>query len=653
LRFINSLAVTPDVKLWVVEKDTYPRRISSWDLKTGDMVKEFFGSPDYGALGGAIDPLDPNVMVGQGCEWRLDPATGRATCVSVITRDGMANSRFGIGNHGRLYLAVSPRWSDPQVPFISIFERTGEGEYKLRGKFYFTGGANPREPATTRYWADANGDGVEQPEESVTAPGRLVFSGWYMAFAPDLTFYSGYQQFKVTGYTPAGAPLYDLAHPVEMPHAHEEGGMGAMTGLGSADDRLVLYNGEYGAERSTFNVYDIASGKMIWSYPNDFVGVHGSHNATPAEVGMIRGAYDIAGTAQLPAPIGNIWVIPTNVGEWHILTGDGFYLTKVFQGDLLKVQWPAQAVPDADMSNVPPGLGGEDFGGSIAYSRDGKLYLQAGKTGFWNLEVTGLDSVQALPGGKIELSAPEAAQAVAVSESGAPVAAGTHVFVVKKSTPSFTGDLNADFKPSEVLSFAKEPEAAVRATAAWDEENLYLGWDVKDSTPWQNAARVPEDMYVSGDTVDFQMGTDPDADKERAEPVLGDLRISIGNFQEHPTAVIYRKISETKKTKFFSSGVTHSYPMDYVDVLSDAKITVKLRANGYVVEAVIPLTDLGLNPFKGPGRGGDFGATHGGSGGTSTRLRTYWNNQQTGLVDDAVSELMMQPKNWGELLFTK
>jgi hypothetical protein len=32
-------------------------------------------------------------------------------------------------------------------------------------------------------------------------------------------------------------------------------------------------------------------------------------------------------------------------------------------------------------------------------------------------------------------------------------------------------------------------------------------------------------------------------------------------------------------------------------------------------------------------------------------LRTYWNNQHTGIVNDEVFELMMEPKNWGELNF--
>jgi len=43
--------------------------------------------------------------------------------------------------------------------------------------------------------------------------------------------------------------------------------------------------------------------------------------------------------------------------------------------------------------------------------------------------------------------------------------------------------------------------------------------------------------------------------------------------------------------------------------------------------------------------------THGDQAGQRTRLRTYWNNQQTGIVDDAVFELQMEPKRWGEIKF--
>jgi hypothetical protein len=93
--------------------------------------------------------------------------------------------------------------------------------------------------------------------------------------------------------------------------------------------------------------------------------------------------------------------------------------------------------------------------------------------------------------------------------------------------------------------------------------------------------------------------------------------------------------------------------MEYVKAMDSAniKINVDAQRKRYTVEAAIPLKDLGLTPVPGMKLSGDFGATHGDPAGTDTVLRTYWNNQSTGLVADEVFELKMEPKNWGVLLF--
>ncbi|MDQ2799264.1 MAG: hypothetical protein M3Y13_06440, partial [Armatimonadota bacterium] len=648
---VSALAVDATGSLWAAENADYPKRFSAWNAQTGAFQKEFFGPTLYGGLGGAIDPRDPDIMVGSGCEWRLDPRTGQAKCVGVITREGMGASRFATGSNGKLYLVVAPGWYvfGPS-PFITIYERLGEADYKMRARFTFDGKDSA---AKTTYWADANGDEQQQPNEVTTVSGELQFNNWYLNVAPNLTIYRGRSQWKVAGFTPVGAPLYNLAAPVSLPatNASMADSQNTDTGLGSADDRLVLYEGNYLADRTTFRAFDIASGKLRWSYPNNFVGVHGSHNATGPEPGMIRGSYGVLGTAKLPAPIGNLWAIGTNVGEWHLLTEDGFYLTRLFQPDPLKVKFPEQAVPGADMTETPPGLGGEDFGGSMTYGTDGKLYLQAGKTAFWNLEVTGLNSVRALPGGRIALAASDLPKAQAIREAQIQVVQGKKSATVKRSTPVFSGSLDTDFKGSDIVSYHKGDEAAVRSAAAWDEQTLYAGWEVADSRPWTNAAKAPEEMYTHGDTVDLQVGTDAAADKDRGEAALGDLRLSLGSFGGKPTAVLYRRVAMQKKPKTFNSGVFHNYAMEYVSVVPEAKITVTKHDKGYTIEAAVPMTTLGLHPADGLDLRGDFGVTYGDPAGQRTRLRVYWSNQQTGIVDDAVAELMMQPRNWGDLTF--
>ena len=650
MAFIQSLAIDAAGQLWVAEADMMPKRVSCWNPATGALVKEFFGPTTYGALGGAINPQDPTVMVGQGCEWRVDAKTGRSTCLGVITRAGMENSRFAIGANGKLYLAVATRWAF-DLGEVHIFERVGDADYKLRTVVSYVdkdGKAIPPPEhgktgaaAKTALWCDENGDGERQDNEVTLVDGLVRITGWYMGLTPDLTFY-GPGQFKVTGFTACGAPKYDFAQPVKVP----------VSGLGSADGRFIYCNGDYGVNNGWNQCYDIASGKRVWTYPDNFVGVHGSHNACPPEVGMIRGSFGACGAAKLPKPIGNIWVIGTNIGEWHILTEDGFYLTRLFQPDPLKVQWPVEAVPGASLDNCPCGMGGEDFGGSISLTRDNRLFVQAGKTGFWNVEVTGLDRVKAMRGGKVVMTASDVRQAQQFREHYLQEAAGTPRATLHKQTPVFTGSLDADFKEAQVLAFKKQDDAAVRVAGTWDGGFLYLAWDVKDKTPWINGATEANQMYLSGDTVDFQLGTDPKADKNRGEAGPGDLRLSIGSFQGKPTAVLYRKVSAEKKPKVFSSGVIKEYVMDYVDVVSAAKVEVKVNpGSGYVVEAAIPLAALGLTPAPGLSLRGDFGVTHGDPAGSRTRLRSYWSNQAAGIVDDAVFELKLEPNNWGDLKF--
>ena len=107
-----------------------------------------------------------------------------------------------------------------------------------------------------------------------------------------------------------------------------------------------------------------------------------------------------------------------------------------------------------------------------------------------------------------------------------------------------------------------------------------------------------------------------------------------------------------KKPRTFSSGVVQGWVVDWVDVLAEAQINVKVDAGkGYVVEAAVPLAALGLKPAPKLSLRGDVGVTHGDSAGARTRLRTYWSNQETGLVDDVVFELQPTPGKWGEFSF--
>jgi hypothetical protein len=656
---VSGIAVDAEGKLWVAEDDTSPKRISVWDTQTGAFKTEYFGSSSYGAIGSNISPVDPYVMVGQGAEWRIDPKTARAVCLGVVTREGMGNSRFGFGPGGkRLYLATSAGFLGGSQ-YVAIYERIGDANYKLRAKLTPVEKAGPdgKKIRVTEVWSDANDDGVQQPDEVKTYDLQLGgwISGWYMPMTPDMTFYGSLYQVKVTGWTKCGAPLYDISQAKKMPgpaDAGSRGGMGAEHGHGSADNKFMLWNSGYGDDHSTLDCYDIATGQRVWSYPSNYTGVHGSHRAGTAQVGLIRGGYDICGSAKIPV-VGNIWVVPTNKGEWHVLTEKGYYLTHLFQGDPTKMSFPDQAVPGASLDTCPPGAGEEAFGGSITQQADGSLSVQAGHVSYWNAEVVGLDTIKPLPGGKISITNDDVAKAQTFRDQYLQEASTVKRLVAKKATPAFTGDLKKDFADAKIVKYEKEAATAVQTAVAWDDQNLYVGWEVKDGTPWINGADAPEFMYARGDTVDLQMGADPAAPADRRDGVLGDFRLSIGSYHGKATAVIYRKIAAEKHPRSFVSGTVKDYPMESVVEMKDVKIEVKIDqvTKRYIIEAALPLSALGIAPKPGLVLHADFGATHSNKTGDDTALRTYWSNQSTGLVSDEVGELQMTPSAWGELLF--
>ena len=660
LRNPSGMAVDGQGRLWVAEFTQTPRRFSLWNLADNTFVRDLLGPTHYGASGGTTWAKDPNVMVGEGCEWKLDPQTGRSTITGTYDDQIAEFASLHDAGNGRTYLACS----NDRGKVLRFYERVGQGEWKFRAKL--TGnGAKKEEERQTTLWSDANGDEIEQPGEVAVLPRPIItagYTGWSHFIAADLSINATASRsvsadpanpkarktketyvlrIPSAGFTACGAPLWKLDGVVERPIPGE-------AGLDGLDGTAMCRWTEKFVDCFT------TAGKRLWSYPNTFSGVHGSHKSTAPEVGMMRGAFGIIGTARLPT-LGNVWALNGNCGEWYLMSERYGFVTQLFQGDPMRFVWPEKAVPGVLMDSVPPGMGAEDFGGTLVQGSDGKVYLTSGKTGIWSIEVTGLEKIREIQGGKVSISAEEVKTAQGFYEKQLQAAEGKKEYMVKKATVAFTSNLDADFKgleKGEKPAFEKQTGSRVRVAMVRDDTNLYIGWEVQDETPWVNGADAPEFLYARGDTVDLQLGTDPKADPKRREAVKGDLRLSIGNFKGKPTAVIYRKVADEKKPKTFSSGVVKEYVMDSVVVLTEAKVDVKVDAQGkrYMVEAAIPLASLGLTSAVVKLRG-DFGATHGDKAGMDTALRTHWSNQTTGLVSDEVYELKMEPENWADLAF--
>jgi hypothetical protein len=128
---VRAVALDAKGRLWVAEGDAVPPRFSVWstDGTAGRLEQEYFGplAPEDG--GAAVLASDPAIVVGGGCEWRIEAHDGPAKCLGVITREGMAAAEFLSGPAGETLLKVRHRSGE-----TSVFERRGEGDYVLREK---------------------------------------------------------------------------------------------------------------------------------------------------------------------------------------------------------------------------------------------------------------------------------------------------------------------------------------------------------------------------------------------------------------------------------------------------------------------------------------------------------------------------------------
>ena len=249
VRFVDGLALDAAGKLWVMENDKLPKRVSVWNVETGGWCARCSARPAMARQAARFVPTIPWSSSDMGCEWRIDPKTGQAACTAVITRDGMENSRFATSPDGRTYLFVYSTAAASASP-LRIFERLGDGQYKLRSMIYYADDEGHELPPSQRgkpagakqtvVWSDANDDGQRQPDELSGIDGEMRFNGWNLWVTPDMTLYSGTNEFRCQSYTHCGALRYNLAQPTEMPAA----------GLGSADGRLVL-DLEQGRDRTS------------------------------------------------------------------------------------------------------------------------------------------------------------------------------------------------------------------------------------------------------------------------------------------------------------------------------------------------------------------------------------------------------------------
>ena len=697
----HGITIDKEGKLWVTETNTFPRRNSVWNSKTGALIRDFMGPSFYGADLGCFDTADHTRWVGGGALWKLDFDNKTAVPTATLyhqTKPGQLQTQMmgdywnfyhrdgrtfliGYGHGQSIYelradnslklwafccnlssIAQTPRWTLPRViaelPAVqALFAENAKDRHNPPLDMTLTPTGSWLDKVSldqgllrdiSLLWVDRNGDDLGQADEfEVMASGDTIQTGGWGVGNPTLDLRipakvggnSVVLPLKCEGFLPSGAPNYSLKKAIAAAVTVEPG----IVGPEAVQDHFG---------REIFNSSPMKAvapdGHILWTFPNRWVGVHGSHEAPLPEIGVMQGALYFLGTAPLDAE-SDVFVMNGNHGRFFVLTTDGMYVDEMFK-DVRVTQ-----NSDAYM------IGGECFGGYFGKCEDGKYYLQSGHTDYRAFQINGIDKIKrsqgALQIGPAQLLAAQANLQARVVQSQKPKAAVVEELPVGASALPKDPNNWPGIWSSITWGDPRQPFPFAEVKICRSTKLLYLAYRVKDPSPWVNKGTDWTMLFKTGDSVDFQFSTDPSAKVTRNEPVPGDRRLLIAPFQDRSIAVLYsyREPGLTTAPMSFSSP-WRAEKVDRVTELKSAQINVvpgEGQAAGiYTLTVSVPLADLGLPSGGQPADLlGDFGVIYGDSAGSMNLLRSYWSNKATGLVNDVPGEIMITPRMWGSLKY--
>lgn len=653
----SQIAIDAKGRLWVTESQQQPKRTSVWN-PDGSLAFDLIGTTAY-AAGGQIDPDDAASAFSERCEYRWDAKrkTWRPhfTIADALGTGGEWVSRFArVG--GRTY--VQMRGTARDSAMVKILVRRPDGGWRHCAEFGNVGlGKAIDEPYHREWnakfttplwqghfgrsfcWTDRNDDGSAQREEIETAEGRLGGYYWGQAMGADLQVVIPTQgellAVAPAGFSSGGTPLYRLAE------ARRSKPSCGITGGG------MLYVGRDGRRylnQSPLTAVDPV-GNVLWTYPNDYVSVHGSHHAPAPRPGLLIGPSSFYGSTVLK-DVGEVFYLNGNLGQNFIFTEDGLWVQSLWNDCRGWFDVPSQAVPGMPCDAMT--AGGESFGGWFCRTPDGKDRVVGGGTAAIVYDLSGLDSLRRFSTA-VEVQPADLAAADELRVKRAAQRMQSKVCTIRATTqaPAIDGDVARWDMQRDAVEIAGGAGQVGSAKAMYDARNLYLAWQVKDGTPLKNAGQDERLMFITGDCVDLMLRTAAAAD---AKPVAGDLRLLLTMKAGRPLAMLYQPIAPGAapgEAAELSSPV-RSVRFDRARAI-DIELAMKPIPGGYAVTAAVPLAILGIDSLTGRVLRGDFGILLSDSAGQECTSRNYWSNKAANNTNDVPDEAMLQPALWGEL----
>jgi hypothetical protein len=662
----GQIAIDPTDHLWVPEETYNPKRTSVWTLD-GALVRDFIGTTSY-AGAGAINPDDPTMAFSDNTVYRIDLAAGTWRPVYSVGGSGDAAEIFPprfdshvrcLTRGGCTYLFASDRTQD------SLCLVCKDGVWRAAACVGIVAKENDREIAINYQhplmrghigqmfvWVDRNGDGrVQEDELTFGMPefqGKpMKPSGSYWGRLPDpegaIPFldseHHALLKLAIVDFAPSGAPVYDLAKaqvvPLNSPYPVQNGGEGMI--MGGADGRVYVNQDPL----ITIN----RDGTVIGGFPSHHVSVHGSHTAKTPKPGYLIGPSSILGTALFGTGIGDVFSMNGNLGENYLFTSDGLWIQALFKDTRGDFEIPSHAVRGMSMDAIT--AGGESFGGNFVRTTDGKAYLVIGGTEARVLEVTGLDSIRRFSG-TVTYTNEQGAIAQRQLEERVAKQSVPKIATIRRTRTPIAIDGKAGSCPellddhAEAIEIQESPRSrSGRVLARYDDQCLYLAYRVFSHADHpRNAGQDNRLLFKTGDCVDLMLDNG-----------AGGVRLLMTLVGGKPIAVLYEKAVHGTPA---SDRVPFSSPWRtiFFDRVSQPDGVVMASgpiAGGYLIEAKVPWSVLGMTPPSGHAVKGDFGILFADGGGTMCVSRQYWNNKATNLVNDVPGEADLAPGMWGAI----
>ena len=490
-------------------------------------------------------------------------------------------------------------------------------------------------------WTDGNGDGLVQPGEMQWIHTLKGNDNYGPGSQPSATAYWGFDvgddwsiywtgsykaqtfifRLDVKGWTSDGSPIYDVHDSkaiVIQPRTSEPSAVFATT-----DGKIVAtYGYEYSPPANTIECFD-RNGKSFWTIANPKFPPGGPGQG-PKDILAQR----VITEFKVPG-VGNVlgsWLWHANTHP-YLFTDDGLYVTSLL-----------------DDTHIGPNAAWSEAYVNYYQDPQGVPYIiNGGSDDFHVLKIDGLTQ-----GGRFQqpftYSQQDYAKATAYRLTPPPKVVPKAILNVTWATqpPKIDGSLS-DWNMRTGASLEGAKSRGAQIAIARDATNLYLAYQVTKDRPFSNKGDNWQTLFLSGDCVDLMLSANP-ASGVHSDPAPGDIRLLFSMYQGKPISVLYRpSVPGTAQSVQLMAA-----RIDSIRQLASARVTIVPSGNSYIVEAAVPLADIGVDSkAKGVALTGDVGVTYADTSGTSRALRLYYYNKQTTVTADLTTEATLQPSQWG------